>query len=574
MAEPTTNRGTTITYNGVILQNVLTRDFEHSIRYDQSGTDKVGEVFNIGVEATVHLSDSAEIGWSERGHATLSAKLQAMLTKLAIPRRDFEFAIDSVTVLAGNTSNDSNNGPRPLAVKFLGITGASSARVAFRIEHSRTGCESYDSGQGLSTRVINNRWSVTESYDQSLAIRRSVSGSLRLSKAATTALDFRGAVVPPLVPGFRRESISITQSRTQLDLDYQIVDVQKHAAPPWPATDWECTHAVVFQDGAFSQQQVNVKLTGAPHVNRRDIVLAATATAQRLVGSFGDISEKGGRIISAAVIDDVSGGSATVQVTVQGRELESCFNRFILISGRHLDDTFARSATDSTSARFIQNYDHNKWPTLVDIGYPGSGAAFAQYLQEPCTGSHDITGAAASKPEYSNDASGAEVTVYEGDKSQHTTPEKRDVNEKNDDGLYTNYTLDSHYSTRKNIAQVPYAAFPNEESDDCAFFTLTRPMTQRVVKIVAERHGNWPALPNFGDDEPRGPLLEYDIMPSAPDIDAGFGKVKLFRVEAKYVFGYAKTLETGEPLSVGLLPWINGEVDEMPTEFESRGLIY
>lgn len=551
------------------MRNVNTLSFEENLRYDSSGTDKLFTTRTISVESWVHCSELAAFGLTPTSDTKVTTLIKVLESVLLVPRKKLVYKIDKQTLLEADDKTDANNGPRPLTMRLVRVFGASAVKITFAVEVSKLDCSSSEPGDAY---VTNNRWSTTESYDQSLTATRTIQGSLRLSKASNSPLAYRKIVIPPLSRGFRRQSISLTQSRTQLDLDYTITDVQAHAAPPWPATDWECTNAMVIPEGGLAQQHINVKLVGAPHVYRKHLAIAAVRTAEFLFGSFASVTDKGGRFLNIAIIDDLKNAAVTVQATIQQASSEEAAKWFAVLAGTHLDSEYRHIATRSK----LDGYEHDKWPTPIDIDSPGPGAGFLQYLQDPCERGHTMS-PGSSAPTYSPPEAipgePTEVKRYEGTEESRNKPPK-DVTQSHVEAIYTHYTLDSEFRTNAHVIQLPLAN-TSLSGSSCEFIQFAQPVTTRVVRVVAERNGDWPAVPSIGQDDPRGPLLSWEVMPSAPTIDPLHGKIRLYRVEARYVFGYRNPPLVGDALPVGTLPWIQDVgISEFPTEAESNGLIF
>ncbi len=67
--------------------------------------------------------------------------------------------------------------------------------------------------------------------------------------------------------------------------------------------------------------------------------------------------------------------------------------------------------------------------------------------------------------------------------------------------MYTTYQMESVYKTNAMrvalpIASVPYGGGGIDVSDAAAILSLSRPQCRRVVRILAERVGDWPEFPD------------------------------------------------------------------------------
>ena len=180
--------GTDLTYNGVILQNVRTLDFVHTIKRDN--TADVNTDFhkvNIAVETLVSV-DTLQFALASRNlgvtyypgmsNSALTVDVMAAVEKLlVVDRKDLVYSIDGRALLRingavnsggsslpQNTYADANNGPRVGHLKLVHVTGK-TIRIQFEIEAAFQCC---CDGTGNVPAVVSNRWGVDEAIDERL----------------------------------------------------------------------------------------------------------------------------------------------------------------------------------------------------------------------------------------------------------------------------------------------------------------------------------------------------------------------------------------------------------------------
>ncbi len=310
----------TVEYNGIKIQNALTREWRQEVVYDPSGADQLFNRHTITFEGIVTEWPDKPPGIvsSHVKHNQIPSGWQLVRMALSQPRHVLHVTLTSWTFSAhpiplelpffscypeavspSNVDRDVSNGPKPQEVRLLGVLGSHALKISWTVQ-----CEKLDMaytagahaealhlgedqlGGGSVTQtlpnspllesVLNNRWSLREEFDENAFCVRTISGSLRLSKNAAQLLDDgRRLVVPPLETGFKRERMLYTVDADGLTVHYEITDRQAHTASPWPATKMQVRHRRSTADGVRFTAACQVRLEGPPFASKSALLARA-----------------------------------------------------------------------------------------------------------------------------------------------------------------------------------------------------------------------------------------------------------------------------------------------------------
>jgi len=567
---------TKVIYNGVILENVLTRTFDQDAVYDSSNTDLMHHDFTIAFVGHVHgvsstLDPPTYVSLSGFG-ATHPVELEKLLQRLLLePRKKFQYFIGDRVLLEAlpapprgaedSDGFDVNNGPKPQHVNITQVVGEKILRVEFEIKLSLVMCGSNKNKTG----VLSNRWGIEESIDSAHYTRRIVRGRLRLGTANLNPHAFRGWVIPDLPMGFRREEVHVVSTPDGLNLDYFIVDRQIVAAPPWPATDWNCTHAISTNDGLSVVSQIDVWLQGPPEVNRKALIALAVRIMDSKLNVLDKLDNATFQIIDAAIVDHLHENVVEARMAI--KHTPESFAEFFGTAGKELGASLEQK-------KFFKNY---KRLVARPPSYYGPNSGTWQllcYLQSPCDAKHAIPTGRSGESEKKN-----EKTKELSYPPRTTTSESEDLPDyktphspSHRTAMYTNYEVVSRYLVNKLRVALPIAGEPKREGSSSqnsdnkkasaapsvAVIALSaRGIAKRIIRITAERVGHWPAIPapaDYQDAGGKASLLNYWIEPSAPKKTVD-GRKKIYRVEAEYIYVLAREPSTKEALRTGSLPW-------------------
>ncbi len=333
----TGNAGTDVFYNGVWMRNCLTKQFDQTVEYDESGTDRIFTRFNITVENIIseNIHEWGEchgilLNRTDLNNSDAQTKMSALHGLLSVPRQHFEYqqggqtliaansnvAIDSVAGAIFQTSTDLNNGPKPRAVSIQHVIANKCYRILFSIEVCLLLCGEWNDSDtfanvrfqnlvgpkasaAINRKLLSNRFSIEESRDGNFYNTRTVIGRARVAHPALWDLTVRYLLLPMLPYGYKRESMQFTHNADGLDVAYRITDRQRYAAPPWPAIDFQGTHTeATGMDGVMSQGSVSVRMQGQPGTAKKYLLMAAISVVEARIGKLGRLGEVDAKVIA------------------------------------------------------------------------------------------------------------------------------------------------------------------------------------------------------------------------------------------------------------------------------------
>jgi hypothetical protein len=559
---------TTVIYNGVEIRNCLTRRFEQECVYDDSGTDKLYDRFIIRVLGYIHkiyASNSPTVGVVLSTNPTSGLAISAASvadnqvvarSRLMEPRKDFRMSLGtSILLQAGPrvtevmsqsptpqvSFGDVNNGPKPKQCNIVHIAGTNCLTIEFEIEVCVVECQDASNTSG----VLNNRWSMKDSIDGNWYTTRTITGRLRVADINLNPQAFRTLVVPPLQNGFKRESIETTTSPDGLNLDYSISDRELYAACPAPGTTWSGTHTIATGDGSQTTGELNVSMEGPKDADKRVMIsLCLDIAVQKLELTSGKTF-----LQQAHVVDHLDSGKVELRA-------------FAIHNGATASGRVSFLNLPSTDVgKIIELKDYNKDESRVPevFGTATPTGLFVSYLQSPCLSNHgvpQITVKANEPAQGDKRSENPNINTYSGE-----LPTDQDIASHYliHQGVYTYYQIECKYHTNRNILQLPIATsiIRQPGAPTTGFITMAPPSTKRTVKIVAQRYGEWPTIPQTRDitvGTQRIIVLDEIVNCKTPQITAD-GKTRRYEVECEYEYGLARPPAQGEVLQVGKIPW-------------------
>ena len=574
--------GTNVIYNGIELHNVITRDFQQTLKYDDSGTDLLYHEFKVRIEGIMHVQSvpncpawiAGEGGSGPTGHVAFL--YDSVNRLLAQPRGVFEMTVGGKRILRAVPSalnkqdpdRDVDNGPKPSDVSVTHIAGDQVFRVAFTIVVAKVHCSS----PGYTIGVLNNRWSVAESMDDHFRVTRSIRGRLRLADSGTPAHFYKALVVPGLETGFRRASIEYQVDKDGLTCDYQVVDQQVHTAAPWPATHISGTHTESTSDGVTFQAECAIRLEGPVNADKRLMLAQAMAIVDTKLGvGFGGQQGQDYLVLHAALIDHIGDIPAVearyrIQHVWGENEREKLANLRSEVLGAPIElEALNGHQYKNTVSQTPALYGVNSHGAEGEVRDPAA-ALFVMhcYLQTPCDNNHAIARGEFEPDEESESAGyepGTTVTGYEAE-----LPKNEDgdyYHESTYEAMYLSARLMNRYFWQYSRAQLPIAASADDEDEDTSVvINLARPQARREVRFIAERVGEYPKLPKandqYQDGEIKGTLLRYWDREEAPRLAAD-GRKLIYTMEAYYLYALNRPPKDDELTRVGVLPFSSVE---------------
>jgi len=604
--------GTTVTYNGVTLHNVQTREWEQETVYDESNTDALFHRYRLRFEGILHAEASGPTWVGTATQANLVAQYADVRTRLQRPRQTLTVTVsnahanDAPLLLfqcvpsvppsqstSGNLSNpdrDVANGPKPTGFKILQMIGAKCMRVSFSIECAKVSCQ----GGYTVPLILNNRWSVSEEMDENNFTTRTITGRMRLSCGVTAdqlvttnptmpQVFARYLVVPGLEEGFRRERIEFSADKSGLECEYRVVDRQVHTAAPWPATKMHARHTQTTNDGFSVVSEVQVSLEGPPHIDKRFLI---TRAIQIIDAKLNFIDRQAGEswVPELISITDQIGETNTVEAIARIRETINAPNAMLFT-------TLRANMGGKLELPSIQGEPHAYDPGISDppavFGYvPHKGErrptvllTLQCYLQQPCEDLHRIYSGAPSN----NDAD-------EEESRNRYAPEVKEASATGDlpsasggawsdnhrQAQYCYARLSTRYTLNNCRVQLPIAASGSSydgSSNTCQVFQIGLPQGRREIEYDAERIGQWPQLPApadyYEDGALKGRLLRHWVEPHPPTLAAD-GITRIYRVTAHYIYALNRPPLLSESLRVGVAPQTNLAKDSDEAKFNTQ----
>lgn len=312
--------GTTITYNGVVIEDVLTQEISQTIEYDSAGgVDPIYVKTIVTARVTFHLVSGAGLGLAVG--TELAGGVASALRLLAMPRRRFTMTIGGNTLIdmqAGATvpefgtqplrgpGTDMNNGPKP-TLKLDTIAGTRVATGTFTVEMAVPLITSEGNLIATKDGVSNLRFWMQDEFDVNWFTTRTYHGRIRVANKTIIPMVKRNLVIPPLQDGFRRKSQSFTEDPNGLEMTFAITDEEVYRAAPFPATSWSGNHRIStpYAGGAIAESELTVRLEGAHDTPQTKLIQLAVAIMDQKLNFFQDVAntEKKNSILLFAAID-------------------------------------------------------------------------------------------------------------------------------------------------------------------------------------------------------------------------------------------------------------------------------
>jgi hypothetical protein len=477
---------------------------------------------------------------------------------------------------------DVDDGPRCLQFDIAHVSADSIFKVEATFEIHRVQCDDNDRSSGSLTGVLSHRWSCVDSLDVNLRTTRTYSGLLELATSQFSPHWFRTLVIPPLQPGMRREHMSFTATEDGRKLKYTVTDQSIAVSAPAPARRWnvEHTEASIGQDGLKQSSQVAITLEADENVDKGQlIVLGLYIATAKLQGS------KPGQppadnlpfVMNDVTITDFTGDLNAVRITASGFRIPGNLkDQPAAQRGVHVNATgFNKVIAAADLPEFSQPYDSK----LSRGAYPDEGKTyqgpvplagiFRCYLQSPCenvfTLSTRVNQIPDSNPVPDDDqkASVDAIVTPSIDAAEPSYYSESHLSE-----MYTTFQMESLYDTTQMRAAMPIASAPHssggfDTSPACSIIALTRAQARRIVRMHAERAGDWPEFPNpatmdsgfatlsgavVGQVLLRHKLLGGTVTKSCNGED-------IYRARMEIVYALLRAVDPTEQLKFGINKW-------------------
>jgi hypothetical protein len=584
---------TTVYYNGVVLHNVTTRQWQQECILDSSGTDLIGHRFQLKFEAYLHIQGafSSNIGSSSNPPAyirlaqstqqfnSIADAYREVVRRLSEPRGPLRVQMGAATVLScqpttqatlAEPDRDTSNGPHPRQVNVTHVAGNKVFRVEFAIECNMLLCNPDSAYQAVPGLVLSNRWSIGEEMDSDFFTTRTIRGRMRLSQSNVYAAhSFKYLVIPNLEDGFKRERVAFSVAENGLDCDWEITDKQAMHAAPWPATDISGTYRELTDDGVTMRSEMTVRLKGGPASNPQLLL----ARAIQVIESRLKLTEKplGAYIPLGFNLTEYIGdenwveASAVIQHNFAG-ELRAAL-------GNLRKECFGKPLQLQPLEGTTAGYACNQHPLPERYGYqPWNDTARSPavlfmlhcFLQRPC----DMEEAHRIQWVEYTPQQGGDGAEREGDYTPSSTGDLPSSTgdlwtQSHKTAVYTIARIVSVWHLDDLYVQLPLAREVEEDSEDAtsAIIRLGGTQCAKEYHFELERVGSLPACGQFLREIIEGSSMEgrrvYRKMQICPPTLSVDGNRYVYRVEGYVKYAFKRPMKRDEPFDIGCLPHVN-----------------
>ncbi len=618
---------TYVTYGEVVIRNCHTQSITQTPVMDQSGTNLVCWKFTVKVSGIVHgisswcrwvtptAGSNVILGNGPTAGQSYNSSVKAMIgTRVGLPPRQ-EFAMTvgySTNPEAGEiilqaspivvkpaalTNKDVRNGPFCTEFVVNKISGGDIFHVTATFEVHKVEChadleKAIPPGQaeGNTLGVLSNRWTCTDTLDQNRRLSRQYVGTLVVASNIYNPNMFRYLTVPPLQPRMKRENMQFTVTDDGLQLQYSFTDVQISQAPPHPCSHWELTVTTSANLERIIKREVSGVLVCPDDAgNAADLLALAwyiiAAKIHNKQWNDNAIKKNSAILESISHVEHIGertalSFSAVFQVVQTQQPGQGGNNEFyqnlVGYAGVPLSsDLLPANAANynpylSSGGRYsAENASGVETPYIQ--GPVPLASAFLPYLQSPCDDNHSmipapedgvqtdtngnpVSGPVSSVPVYTS------PTLPEEDTSYFTDAAKTYA--------YTAWKMSSTIQSRTMRAAMPIAKQQSSSTpeDTTKFIKLSGTQARRVVRIHAERVGQWPEMPDLenlpgfsssdagaGYAGPTQKLLKSRNLYSLPEIAATGQQYYTVGIEA--VYGLSRAPLPAEQIPVGNHIW-------------------
>lgn len=555
---------TRLVYNGVTFCNVHTLEFDQRPVRDQSDTDTLYILMTIRIEAiccaSAFLSNNPNVGVLVPGgsaSATAGDIEVALRRRILEQRKSLLYTMENRTIVSSDHAHDVNNGPKPLDLKVTNVAPG-SIRIEFTIETALVECDNYSGTiTAAQSPILNNRWSCVDDLDEQARTTRHWRGRLRISTAELNPQSFRGVVVPPLNPGWKRKRMNFVSELNSLELGYEITDEEMLGeSPPSPAYKMAGTHMESVSVGADNAiGELNLRLDGAKSSDKRQMMQRAVqivVTKLRLKREQTRFA-----LLQLILIDHFGDNVNAVEARARVRHT---------IRAKSKIDGLGPVVTDKIARPLdLPDYDPLIAPIVKPYGTASPASLFACFLQSPCNNQHAMPQATekidkqGSDPSYGGDRE-TEITYSSG--SLGSDFEETGLSDAHLENAYQFCQIESVIVKKHNRLALPIAADSTNRTPakTSALIELCGPTAKRIVRMRAERIGEWPTIFADKDFTDRNGI-ECWILDFRPEFRApklqGDGITMLYALDVEYTFGMSRAPAAGEPMPTASLPWDN-----------------
>jgi len=286
----------------VVVSNCLTKMIEVTPIYEKTEADMIAQQVVIEFSGIAHgfgettppalknyITGTSSFGFSQFGlldnleqaelgrdsggviTGTHLGSLEKVLSALAQPRGTLQYSVGRTIIynvaprsdaLGHDEHDDSDGDPGwtglsidqtpKLEVAVTQVISDTSAHVNIKATFAYQPCNMNwmrdVQKQNDRKNVRSLRWWYADDIDGATwGTRRMIRGRLEIyDRNAINVLELRKLVLPPIEWGFRREHIAIREDQDGMAMDFEVIDVEAYAHPPYPASNWDGQTRVTF----------------------------------------------------------------------------------------------------------------------------------------------------------------------------------------------------------------------------------------------------------------------------------------------------------------------------------------
>lgn len=593
--------GTTISYNGIIIEDPLTSSWDFQPVYDGFGeVDIIGIRVRLTFVASLHVASSWCRGvqvWTPYGGGTsgLAPGLRAMCDAFLMPRKRFTMTIGNQTQFdvrpwatdkCDTTQSthdawidvDIQNGPRT-TMRILAVQGTHAVKAELSIEFVKAiKCPS-----NALKDFVNCRWVVDEDIDPPAGwIRtRTYRGKFRVKgiDASITGINphdiVRDIAVPPKQRGFQRQHFAYSQSNNGLEMDFTIVDKEVPSQAPAPADDWDGDFNLSFPNGEIvTESSLSFWLQGSCELPRAELFkLAYRIVESKLAYKARNVLENRNGdafVVSAEFGESLKNNRVSVRVIAKNFDKDAyLMNLRMNGNNQSLNMLGVELPADINDGTQWNQPPHDpKWQFRAPDSYNDLTGIYLCALQNPCC-PEEMPNAGTGSPQQSYDAG-----QYSQSAGQLMSP-IRDYDrysKEHVERMYQWYKLSSHYhddtgwrGTARGVQCVTSGGSTPQAT--VAFSQIHCGVGRRHVRIHAARVNAWPQMPRKEHWRDRNGILHVleamRLEPQPPSFSADALSV-LYEVYADYEYILERPPDlssyANESIIAGVLPYTTNAV--------------
>ena len=496
----------------------------------------------------------------------------------------------------GLTNYDVNDGPRCPQFNVVHVSGNEVFKVSAVFEIHKVECDDEGRANGNTNGVLSNRWSCTDNIDTNMRTTRTYKGLLELATSRFSPHWFRYLCLPPLSDGMRRDFESWTATEDGKKLAWSVTDTEIAISAPYPATKW----SINYSEGAHTGQKgfgtIDITLEGDSNVNKRDLISIALSVVENKLKRLDPTKMRPAEsyLLEDLLITDHIGDVNAISVHASmSRTASNDVGNFANVSGGMLGTIIPAAELPAFDATYNPRQSRGgRTGEVPEYEGPVSLIGiFRCYLQNPCGIDHGIN---SNNILATNENLPTSATPY-GQINAVVVPTITDTevpyySQSHKEQMYRVYKCESLYKSNEMRVAMPRASAPYvppeetpdavDNSDATCFVSLCRPQSRLTVRIVAERVGEWPEMPDpeklyMGEAthapgySPGSPtltaspigmkLLKSKLLPGTKHYTATGAELYRVRMEATYAL--KRKPGPTEILKIGSNPWTTGRVE-------------